>query len=118
MPSGKSGTTHHCPGMKKMPGNCRKKEKAPNSGLKYCLFHQCYCPVCAASPISEDHSMLRASDSCPNRCGYEHPDHKDNVKAREVAEKKAKEAAAKAKAENGKAKVAAQQAAATRKNGT
>lgn len=62
--------------------------------------------------------MLRASDSCPNRCGYKHPDHKENVEAREVAEKKSKEAAAKAKAENGKAKVAAQQAAATRKNDT
>ena len=115
MPAGRTAKTHHCPGLKRMPGNCRMEGKAPNMGLIYCLTHQCYCPTCATSPVKKDYSFLRASDSCPNKCGYKHPDHKDNVKAREVAEKKAKEAAAKSKAENCKAKVAAQQAAATRK---
>ncbi|TEY71308.1 hypothetical protein BOTCAL_0096g00250 [Botryotinia calthae] len=116
MPSGKPSKAHHCPGMKKMRGNCRKKGKTPISRLLYCLVHQCYCPVCAASSINEDHPMLRASDSCPNGCGYKHPDHKDNVKARDEAEKKAKKAAKDAKAKNGLAKVAAQQAAAVQKN--
>ncbi|KAF7910742.1 uncharacterized protein EAF01_002251 [Botrytis porri] len=117
MPAGRSAKTHHCPGMKTMTGNCRMEGKAPNTGLKYCLTHQYYCPDCAASPVKKDFTMLRASDPC-NGCGYKHPDHKDNVKARQDAEKKAKETAAKAKIEDGKAKVAAQKAtAAARKTG-
>ncbi|TGO10213.1 hypothetical protein BTUL_0141g00180 [Botrytis tulipae] len=118
MPAGRSAKTHHCPGMKTMTGNCRMEGKAPNTKLKYCLTHQYYCPVCAASPNNTDFTMLRASDSCTGGCGYKHPDHKDNVKARQDAEKKAKEAAAKAKVEDGKAKVAVQKAtAAARRNG-
>ncbi|TGO36515.1 hypothetical protein BHYA_0122g00080 [Botrytis hyacinthi] len=118
MPAGHSAKTHHCPGMKTMTGNCRMEGYAPNKGLKYCLTHQCYCPTCAVRPDNKDYTFLRASDTCPNGCGYKHPDHKDNVKARQDAEKKAKEAAAKAKVEDGKAKVAAQKAtAAARRNG-
>ncbi|TGO66070.1 hypothetical protein BOTNAR_0069g00200 [Botryotinia narcissicola] len=118
MPAGRSAKTHHCPGMKTMTGNCRMEGYAPNTRLKYCLTHQYYCPVCAASPSNRDFTMLRASDSCAGGCGYKHPDHKDNVKAHHNAEKKAKEAAAKAKVEDGKAKVAAQKAAAAaRRNG-
>ncbi|TGO16994.1 hypothetical protein BPAE_0457g00040 [Botrytis paeoniae] len=84
----------------------------------YCLTHQYYCPVCAASPLKKGYVMLCASDSCTKACGYKHPDHKVNVKARQDAEKKAKEAAAKAKIEDGRAKVAAQKAtAAVRSNG-
>ncbi|KAF7910217.1 uncharacterized protein EAE98_012172 [Botrytis deweyae] len=118
MPAGHSAKTHHCPGMKTMMGNCRMDGRAPNTRLKYCLTHQYYCPVCAASPGNKDYVMLCASDICTGGCGYKHRDHKDNVKARQDAEKKAKEAAVKAKAEDGKAKVAAQKAAAAaRKSG-
>ncbi|KAF7961268.1 hypothetical protein EAE96_000934 [Botrytis aclada] len=117
MPAGHSAKTHHCPGMKTMKGNCRMEGKAPH-GLKYCLTHQCYCPICAASPFNKDYAFLFASDTCSGRCGgYKHPDHKENVKAREDAEKKAKEAAKEAKIEDGKAKVAAKEAtAAARRN--
>ncbi|RAL61017.1 hypothetical protein DID88_010113 [Monilinia fructigena] len=80
------------------------------SKIKYCVAHQTICPDCVVS-CNVDYSFLRGSDDCPH-CGWKHKDHKDNVKKRQIEEKKALKEASNAKVEEGKAKVAAQKAAA------